>query len=453
MNRQKFSAIAHRDHDYCNPISAAKIERLLDLLPLDERVARARPRAAAARSSRCGSSSASARRSIAVDNSSLMLDAARERAEWTGALAQAAPRRRRHPRIPGRPRDVPPDGHAGRRRHRRRHGGHLQAAEGVDASPAATCWSAKATGAASRTPTTSRFSAARDGEYLDHRGNVQAGIDAGPHPDARDDGVAGRVGRVRMEVLPLDRALRARAARRSRRARDARAHPPMARRLPALGPRHAGLRVLLFYRPGAAPGRSARLGPRSQPAYRPLRRKSRHELRHAGAHSRTCRRLARAAHRSTLLPALRCISDVKCARLALPECARSSSSARPRPSRSSSRAVIAKLPHRHALESLAMSANVTSHRACRTRCPRQCAPREARAHPRVSGLGSSVNLRDRRRASRLRSSRRAVRRASEPIGPVGLRSRRQFLERLGLEPLGFEPRELPHEFALAREPS
>ena len=36
MNPQKFSAIAHRDHDYCNPISAAKVERLLDLLPLDE---------------------------------------------------------------------------------------------------------------------------------------------------------------------------------------------------------------------------------------------------------------------------------------------------------------------------------------------------------------------------------------------------------------------------------
>src|SRR5207248_6016550 len=36
MNQQKFSAIAHRDHDYCNPISATKIERLLDLLPLDE---------------------------------------------------------------------------------------------------------------------------------------------------------------------------------------------------------------------------------------------------------------------------------------------------------------------------------------------------------------------------------------------------------------------------------
>ena len=35
MNRQKFSAIAHRDHDYCNPVAATKIERLLDLLPLE----------------------------------------------------------------------------------------------------------------------------------------------------------------------------------------------------------------------------------------------------------------------------------------------------------------------------------------------------------------------------------------------------------------------------------
>jgi ubiquinone/menaquinone biosynthesis C-methylase UbiE len=35
MNHQKFSSIAHRDHDYCNPISTAKIERVLDLLPLD----------------------------------------------------------------------------------------------------------------------------------------------------------------------------------------------------------------------------------------------------------------------------------------------------------------------------------------------------------------------------------------------------------------------------------
>ena len=87
MNRQKFSAIAHRDHDYCNPISAAKVERLLDLLPLDA-------------SSRvldlgCGRAELSLRiierfgsTVIAVDNSSMMLDAARERAEWTGALAK-----------------------------------------------------------------------------------------------------------------------------------------------------------------------------------------------------------------------------------------------------------------------------------------------------------------------------------------------------------------------------
>ena len=32
MNKQKFSAIAHRDHDYCNPISAAKVERLVATL-------------------------------------------------------------------------------------------------------------------------------------------------------------------------------------------------------------------------------------------------------------------------------------------------------------------------------------------------------------------------------------------------------------------------------------
>lgn len=85
MNPQKFSAIAHRDHDYCNPVSAAKIERLLDLLPLDG-TTRAldlgcgRAELALRIIERFGSSV------IAVDHSSQMLDAARERAEWTGAL-------------------------------------------------------------------------------------------------------------------------------------------------------------------------------------------------------------------------------------------------------------------------------------------------------------------------------------------------------------------------------
>ena len=87
INRQKFSAIAHRDHDYMNPISAAKVERLLDLLPLDD-VSRVLDLG-------CGRAELSLRiierfgsTVVAVDNSSMMLDAARERAEWTGALAK-----------------------------------------------------------------------------------------------------------------------------------------------------------------------------------------------------------------------------------------------------------------------------------------------------------------------------------------------------------------------------
>ena len=87
MNPYRFSAIAHREHDYCNPISAAKIERLLDLLPLDD-------------TSRvldlgCGRAELSLRiierfgsTVVAVDRSSLMLDQARERAQWTDALGK-----------------------------------------------------------------------------------------------------------------------------------------------------------------------------------------------------------------------------------------------------------------------------------------------------------------------------------------------------------------------------
>jgi len=87
LNRQKFSAIAHRDHDYMNPISAAKVERLLDLLPLEE--------ASRVLDLGCGRAELGLRiierfgaTVVAVDNSSIMLDAARERAEWTGALAK-----------------------------------------------------------------------------------------------------------------------------------------------------------------------------------------------------------------------------------------------------------------------------------------------------------------------------------------------------------------------------
>jgi SAM-dependent methyltransferase len=85
MHPHKFSAIAHRDHDYCNPIYAAKIERVLDLLPLDAE--------SQVLDLGCGRAELSLRiierfqaRVTAIDNSSAMLDAARERAEWCGAL-------------------------------------------------------------------------------------------------------------------------------------------------------------------------------------------------------------------------------------------------------------------------------------------------------------------------------------------------------------------------------
>src|SRR4029077_20506135 len=87
MNRQKFSSIAHRDHDYCNPISTAKIEQMLDLLPLDG--------ASRVLDLGCGRAELALRiierfdsTVIAVDHSELMLDAARERAQWTGALSK-----------------------------------------------------------------------------------------------------------------------------------------------------------------------------------------------------------------------------------------------------------------------------------------------------------------------------------------------------------------------------
>src|SRR5258708_23318434 len=85
MNPHKFSAIAHRDHDYCNPIAAAKIERIRDrlLLAADGRVL----------DLGCGRGELALRIIerfqcvvTAIDRSSPMLDAARERAEWCGAL-------------------------------------------------------------------------------------------------------------------------------------------------------------------------------------------------------------------------------------------------------------------------------------------------------------------------------------------------------------------------------
>ena len=87
MNRQKFSSIAHRDHDYCNPISAAKIEHVLSLLSLDGNssvleLGCGRAELALTIIERFGANV------TAIDNSTLMLDAARGRALARGVLSK-----------------------------------------------------------------------------------------------------------------------------------------------------------------------------------------------------------------------------------------------------------------------------------------------------------------------------------------------------------------------------
>ena len=83
MNTDKFSAIAHRDHDYCNPVAAAKIERILDLMPLDAHsrvldLGCGRAELALRIVERFGSTI------VAVERSPFMLDAAREaHADWS----------------------------------------------------------------------------------------------------------------------------------------------------------------------------------------------------------------------------------------------------------------------------------------------------------------------------------------------------------------------------------
>jgi SAM-dependent methyltransferase len=180
MNQQKFSSIAHRDHDYCNPVTAAKIERVLDLLPLDETsrvldLGCGRGELALRIIERFGSTV------IAVDRSELMLEAARERAQWTGALRKLhlddtdISDYRADPEtfhlcvmlgaggIPG--------GMAGICRQLRtwtRGGGYVLVGEGYwQCRPPADYLD---------------FLGSKESEMLDHRGNVQAGVDAGLIP-------------------------------------------------------------------------------------------------------------------------------------------------------------------------------------------------------------------------------------------------------------------------------
>jgi hypothetical protein len=208
MNPYKFSAIAHREHDYCNPISAAKIERLLDLLPLDE-------------SSRV-LDLAAGRGAVAAHHRALRLDRRRGRQE----LAHARPGARacavdgalgklhlddidiRDFRAD--PETFPPHGDARARAASPAAWRHLQPAEGVDAQR--------------RLHPDRRgvLAHARHPDYLASSAPITTSSSiiaatcrprrGGAHPDARGDSEPRRMGRVRVEVLPLDRALRARAA-------------------------------------------------------------------------------------------------------------------------------------------------------------------------------------------------------------------------------------------------
>jgi SAM-dependent methyltransferase len=180
MNVQKFSAIAHRDHDYCNPLSAAKIERLLDLLPLESNsrvldLGCGRAELALRIIERFGASV------IAIDHSSYMLDAARERAEWTGALGRLflenidisqyeADPETFHLTVMigagGLAGGLP--GIYGKLRGWTRPGGYVLLGERY--------WHHKPPAAYLG------FLGAAEGQYLSHRDNVQAGIDAGLIP-------------------------------------------------------------------------------------------------------------------------------------------------------------------------------------------------------------------------------------------------------------------------------
>ncbi|MBK7792940.1 MAG: class I SAM-dependent methyltransferase [Betaproteobacteria bacterium] len=180
MNRQKFSAIAHRDHDYCNPMSAGKIERLLDLLPLQQNtrvldLGCGRGELALRIIERFGASV------IAVDNSSHMLDAARERAEWTGALGRLHLDDVDIARFEADPETF--------------HLTVMIGASGIGGGMPAICAKLKGWTRGSGyvlvgegywkqkpPPGYLAFLSGAEAQYLDHRGNVQAGIDAGLIP-------------------------------------------------------------------------------------------------------------------------------------------------------------------------------------------------------------------------------------------------------------------------------
>lgn len=180
MNKHKFSAIAHRNHDYCNPISVAKIERIFDLLSLQSD--------ATVLDLGCGRGELSLRmierfhvRVTAVDNSPEMLAAARERAQSRVGLKRLhlvkidIEEYRPEPAVFDFTAMLGGGGIAGgfpgicaRLAQLTRPGGYILIGDGFWANPPTTEYLAHLDAA--------------EQEFLDHRGNVQAGIDAGLIP-------------------------------------------------------------------------------------------------------------------------------------------------------------------------------------------------------------------------------------------------------------------------------
>lgn len=180
MNSHKFSAIAHRDHDYCNPIAAAKIERILELLPLE--------REASVLDLGCGRGELSLRiierfqaRVTAVDNSSPMLDAARERAQSRDALERLRLLEIDIGEFNPEPESFDVTAMLGG-------GGIAGGIAGIGTALAA--WTRRGgyvligDGYWARPPAPEYLAhlEAKENEFRDHRGNVQAGIDAGLIP-------------------------------------------------------------------------------------------------------------------------------------------------------------------------------------------------------------------------------------------------------------------------------
>ena len=190
---------------------------------------------------------------IAIDNSSYMLDAARERAEWTGALGQLhlddtdirdfrADPETFHFTVM-----LDAGGIAGgmagicqKLRGWTRSGGYVLVGVGY--------WKRKPPGELVA------MLGGRQKEIHDHAGNVQAGIAAGLIPMHAVTATMRRMGRLRVEVLPVGRALRARAAGRPRRSGDGGSRAPLARRLSRWGRESLGFAAYLFYRPGTRIG-------------------------------------------------------------------------------------------------------------------------------------------------------------------------------------------------------